>query len=161
MRSPTVATWTRPTPDRDETWTKPSYVPRPGQSPVVQPYERENQPLYTPSAPEFIPAERPEQQKEMPKGPDMPGERETPPLGQSGHVCVVRGFDGTLIPLTPTCHALLLCMHRQPVLKEGRLAVKQRANKQQACSWHWVATVYLCATVPAVVLLLPGCGAAV
>lgn len=72
-RSPTVATWTRPTPDRDETWTKPSYVPTPGQSPVIQPYRSDDQPLYTPSAPEFKPAELPEQQKEMPKGPNMPG----------------------------------------------------------------------------------------
>jgi hypothetical protein len=72
-RSQTVATWTRPTPDRDETWTKPSYVPTPGGSPVIQPYRTDDQPLYTPSAPEFKPAELPEQQKEMPKGPTMPG----------------------------------------------------------------------------------------
>jgi hypothetical protein len=41
---------------------------------VIQPYRRDDQPLYTPSAPEFKPAELPEQQKEMPKGPTMPGE---------------------------------------------------------------------------------------
>lgn len=67
--------WTRPTPDKDETWTRPSYVPTPGQSPVITPYRTDDQPLYTPSAPEFKPAEMPEQQKEMPKGPTMPGER--------------------------------------------------------------------------------------
>lgn len=72
-RSSTVATWTRPTPDKDETWTKPSYVPTPGQSPVITPYREDDRPLYTPSAPEFRPAELPEQQKEMPKGPEMPG----------------------------------------------------------------------------------------
>jgi hypothetical protein len=71
--TPVVATWTRPTPDRDETWTRPSYVPSPGQSPAFTPAPREDQPLYAPSRPEFQPAERPEQGKELPKGPDMPG----------------------------------------------------------------------------------------
>lgn len=69
-----VAVWTRPTPDKNEDWTRPSYIPTPGQSPVVQPYRRDDQPLYTPSTPEFIPAERPEQAPEMPKGPNMPGQ---------------------------------------------------------------------------------------
>lgn len=78
VRDPTVATWTRPTPDRDENWTKPSYVPTPGQSPVITPYRGDDQPLYTPSAPEFKPAEMPEQQKEMPKGPSMPERRPDP-----------------------------------------------------------------------------------
>jgi hypothetical protein len=48
-------------------------VPGPTQSPTITPYRRDDQPLYSPSAPEFKPAELPEQQKEMPKGPDMPG----------------------------------------------------------------------------------------
>eukprot|EP00882_Tetradesmus_deserticola_P019587 GHRQ01021092.1.p1 GENE.GHRQ01021092.1~~GHRQ01021092.1.p1 ORF type:complete len:245 (-),score=27.71 GHRQ01021092.1:347-1081(-) len=74
LRCPPAAVWTRPTPDRDEDFTRPSYVPTPGGSPVVQPY-REDQPLYAPSAPEFKPAEMPEQQKEMPKGPTMPGDQ--------------------------------------------------------------------------------------
>lgn len=69
-----VATWSRPTPDRNEEWTKPSYIPQPGQSPVVQPSRRDDQPLYAPSAPEFTPAERPEQGPEMPKGPTLPGQ---------------------------------------------------------------------------------------
>jgi hypothetical protein len=73
-----VAVWTRPTPDKNEDWTKPSYIPTPGQSPVVQPYRRDDQPLYTPSAPEFTPAERPEQAPEMPKGPNMPERRPDP-----------------------------------------------------------------------------------
>lgn len=40
---------------------------------MINPYRQDDQPLYTPSAPEFKPAELPEQQKEMPKGPTMPG----------------------------------------------------------------------------------------
>jgi hypothetical protein len=74
LRCPPAAVWTRPTPDRDEDFTRPSYIPQPGGSPVIQPYRRDDQPLYTPSTPEFKPAELPEQQKEMPKGPTMPGE---------------------------------------------------------------------------------------
>ncbi|KAF6263082.1 hypothetical protein COO60DRAFT_1699007 [Scenedesmus sp. NREL 46B-D3] len=77
LRCPPAAVWTRPTPDRDEDFTRPSYVPTPGGSPVVQPY-RDDQPLYTPSVPEFKPAELPEQQKEMPKGPTMPERRPDP-----------------------------------------------------------------------------------
>jgi hypothetical protein len=73
LRCPPAAVWTRPTPDKDEDFTRPSYVPTPGGSPVIQPFRRDDQPLYTPSAPEFKPAELPEQQKEMPKGPTMPG----------------------------------------------------------------------------------------
>jgi hypothetical protein len=73
LRCPPSAVWTRPTPDKDEDFTRPSYVPTPGGSPVIQPYRRDDQPLYTPSTPEFKPAELPEQQKEMPKGPTMPG----------------------------------------------------------------------------------------
>jgi hypothetical protein len=64
--------WTRPTPDRDETWVRPSYIPNPQQQPVIQPRE-EPRPLYAP-APEFKPAETPDKQKEMPEGPKMPGE---------------------------------------------------------------------------------------
>ncbi|WIA17920.1 hypothetical protein OEZ85_009414 [Tetradesmus obliquus] len=78
LRCPPAAVWTRPTPDRDENFTAPSYVPTPGGSPVINPYRQDDQPLYTPSAPEFKPAELPEQQKEMPKGPTMPERRPDP-----------------------------------------------------------------------------------
>lgn len=64
--------WTRPTPDRNEDWVKPSYVPQPQQQPLIQPRE-EPRPLYSPSAPEFRPAELPDKQTEMPEGPKMPG----------------------------------------------------------------------------------------
>lgn len=73
LRGGPAAVWTRPTPDRDEEFTRPSYVPSPGTTPVITPYRRDDQPLYTPGTPEFKPAELPEQQKEMPKGPSMPG----------------------------------------------------------------------------------------
>jgi hypothetical protein len=68
-----TATWSRPTPDRNEQWVKPSYIPAPNQAPVIQPRE-EPRPLYSP-APEFKPAENPDKQKEMPEAPKMPGER--------------------------------------------------------------------------------------
>jgi len=68
-----AAVWTRPTPDRNEDWIKPSYVPKPQQQPMIQPRE-EPRPLYSPSAPEFRPAEMPDKQGEMPEGPKMPGE---------------------------------------------------------------------------------------
>jgi hypothetical protein len=65
--------WTRPTPDRDADFIKPSYVPtRPSQAPAFEPYRREDQPLYAPSRPEFAPAEMPDKAKEMPEGPKMP-----------------------------------------------------------------------------------------
>lgn len=64
--------WTRPTPDRNEDWVKPSYIPAPQQQPLIQPRE-EPRPLYSPSAPEFKPAEMPDKQSEMPEGPKMPG----------------------------------------------------------------------------------------
>jgi hypothetical protein len=66
--------WTRPTPDRDESWVKPSYVPPPQQQPIIQPRE-EPRPLYAPAAPEFRPSEAPDKTTEMPEGPKMPGER--------------------------------------------------------------------------------------
>jgi hypothetical protein len=69
-----AAVWTRPTPDRNEDWVKPSYIPSPQQQPIFQPRE-EPRPLYTPSAPEFRPAEMPDKEKEMPEGPKMPGAR--------------------------------------------------------------------------------------
>ena len=67
-----VGVWTRPTPDKDDDFIKPSYVPT-RQEPFIQPYRREDQPLYSPAGPEFNPAELPEKQKEMPAGPKMPG----------------------------------------------------------------------------------------
>ncbi|GBF92835.1 hypothetical protein Rsub_05454 [Raphidocelis subcapitata] len=69
--------WTRPTPDRDENWVRPSYVPQPQQQPMIQPRE-EPRPLYTPSTPEFKPAELPDKQSEMPEGPKMPERRPDP-----------------------------------------------------------------------------------
>ncbi len=58
--------WTRPgAPNED--WVKPSYVPWPVYEP---PQPRDPQPLYAP-APEFRPAELPEQTKELPSGPKM------------------------------------------------------------------------------------------
>lgn len=70
-----TAVWTRPTPDRDENWTRPSYVPN---SPVYQPPLREEpRPLYSP-APEFKPAEQPDREREMPSGPKMPERRPDP-----------------------------------------------------------------------------------
>lgn len=60
-------------PDRDQDFIKPSYVPQPSQTPEMQPYrQREEGPLYAPSAPEFTPAERPDNTPEMPAGPKMP-----------------------------------------------------------------------------------------
>jgi len=67
-----VGVWTRPTPDKDDDFIKPSYVPTRPQEPFIQPYRREDQPLYSPSGPEFSPSELPEKQKEMPAGPKMP-----------------------------------------------------------------------------------------
>lgn len=68
-----AAVWTRPTPDRNEDWVKPSYIPPPQQAPVILPRE-EPRPLYAPAAPEFRPAETPDKQSEMPEAPKMPGE---------------------------------------------------------------------------------------
>lgn len=65
--------WTRPTPDRDADWIKPSYVPQPVQ-PSITP-GREQGPLYAPTTPEFRPAELPEQTKELPSGPKLPERR--------------------------------------------------------------------------------------
>lgn len=73
-----VAIWTRPTPDRNEDWVKPSYLPRPMEQPAIQPSRREAEPLYAPT-PEFRPAELPEQgNKELPAGPKMPERRPDP-----------------------------------------------------------------------------------
>lgn len=41
--------WTRPTPDRDADFIKPSYVPGPSQTPMVQPGRRESSPIYAPT----------------------------------------------------------------------------------------------------------------
>lgn len=76
-QTPTQATWSRPTPDRDQDWIKPSYVPGPRTQPDVPTFRPdEPRPLYAPPAPEFQPAERPESPaftpKEMPKMPDRP-----------------------------------------------------------------------------------------
>ncbi|KAI8471405.1 MAG: hypothetical protein J3K34DRAFT_417573 [Monoraphidium minutum] len=68
--------WTRPTPDRNEEWIKPSYMPKP-QQPSILPRE-EPRPLYSPAAPEFRPAEMPDKQSEMPEGPKMPERRPDP-----------------------------------------------------------------------------------
>ncbi|KIY98659.1 hypothetical protein MNEG_9303 [Monoraphidium neglectum] len=68
--------WTRPTPDRNEDWVKPSYIPQPQQQPGFAPRE-EPRPLYSP-APEFRPAEAPDKQTEMPEGPKMPERRPDP-----------------------------------------------------------------------------------
>lgn len=64
--------WTRPSPDKNDDFIKPSYVPRPSQEPVIQPYRREDAPLYAPTTPEFKPAELPGKPAEMPEAPKMP-----------------------------------------------------------------------------------------
>jgi hypothetical protein len=75
-----MAVWTRPTPDKDDDFIKPSYVPtRPSSEPVIQPYRRDDQPLYSPVPSEFRPAELPDKAKEMPDAPKMPGEEQLPP----------------------------------------------------------------------------------
>eukprot|EP00195_Chlamydomonas_chlamydogama_P004121 CAMPEP_0202920020 /NCGR_PEP_ID=MMETSP1392-20130828/76640_1 /ASSEMBLY_ACC=CAM_ASM_000868 /TAXON_ID=225041 /ORGANISM="Chlamydomonas chlamydogama, Strain SAG 11-48b" /LENGTH=101 /DNA_ID=CAMNT_0049613497 /DNA_START=245 /DNA_END=550 /DNA_ORIENTATION=+ len=74
-----MAIWTRPTPDRDADFVKPSYIPSPTTTPLYQPGRREeDRPLYTPAAPEFKPAELPEKAKELPSGPKMPERRPDP-----------------------------------------------------------------------------------
>eukprot|EP00879_Flechtneria_rotunda_P000570 GHRR01000677.1.p1 GENE.GHRR01000677.1~~GHRR01000677.1.p1 ORF type:complete len:132 (+),score=28.49 GHRR01000677.1:283-678(+) len=78
VQCPPMAVWTRPTPDKDENFTKPAYIPTPSQSPVVQPYWGDDRPLYAPTPNEFQQAEAPEQEKEMPKGPNMPERRPDP-----------------------------------------------------------------------------------
>ncbi len=66
------AVWTRPTPDRDTDWVKPSYIP----TPVAPDFpSRTDRPIYAPVTPEFRPAELPETPKEMPTGPKMPERR--------------------------------------------------------------------------------------
>ncbi|PNH04880.1 hypothetical protein TSOC_008908 [Tetrabaena socialis] len=67
-----TAVWTRPTPDRDQEWIKPSYVPQPLQ-PSINP-GRES-PIYAPVTPEFRPAELPETPKELPNSPKLPERR--------------------------------------------------------------------------------------
>lgn len=119
VHNPAVATWTRPTPDKDETWTKPSYVPTPGQSPVIQPYREDNQPLYTPSAPEFKPAEMPEQQKEMPKGPNMPG-----------RCCC---YADCVVPLLVTSTSVGAMLHHSSVAYRALHAVQNILAMQCAC----------------------------
>lgn len=52
-----VAVWTRPTPDRDADFIKPSYIPTPIQ-PSITP-GRQDSPIYAPVTPEFRPAELP------------------------------------------------------------------------------------------------------
>jgi hypothetical protein len=87
---PLEATWSRPTPDRDQDWVKPSYVPDRRTQPDLQPLFRpeEPRPLYAPAAPEFAPADRPEspaqyEPKEgMPKMPERP--RDPIPAGNPG-----------------------------------------------------------------------------
>ncbi|GLC40920.1 hypothetical protein PLESTB_000966700 [Pleodorina starrii] len=69
----TVAVWTRPTPDRDADFVKPSYIPRPVE-PSIQP-SREDRPIYAPVTPEFRPAELPETPKELPSAPKLPERR--------------------------------------------------------------------------------------
>ena len=73
----THAVWTRPSPNKDEEFIRPSYVPSPSQQPWVTPRREESGPLYTPP-PEFKPAELPDQYKEMPSGPKMPERRPDP-----------------------------------------------------------------------------------
>ncbi|GLI70305.1 hypothetical protein VaNZ11_015255 [Volvox africanus] len=68
-----VAVWTRPTPDRDADFVKPSYIPQPVQ-PSFTP-SREDRPLYAPISPEFRPAELPETPKELPNAPKLPERR--------------------------------------------------------------------------------------
>lgn len=85
---PTQNTWSRPTPDRDQDWIKPSYVPGPRTQPDFPTFRPdEPRPLYAPAAPEFSPAkERPESPafspKEMPKMPERP--RDPIPAGNPG-----------------------------------------------------------------------------
>ncbi|EFJ52863.1 hypothetical protein VOLCADRAFT_102817 [Volvox carteri f. nagariensis] len=68
-----AAVWTRPTPDRDADFVKPSYIPQPVQ-PSVTP-SREDRPIYAPITPEFRPAELPETPKELPSAPKLPERR--------------------------------------------------------------------------------------
>lgn len=72
-----VAVWTRPgQQDRDSDFVKPSYVPTPITQPSINPGREQT--VYTPSAPEFRPAELPDRAKEMPSGPKMPERRPDP-----------------------------------------------------------------------------------
>lgn len=84
---PAVAIWTRPTPDRDADFVKPSYLPTPGTTPLYQPGRREEgTPLYAPQPSEFRPAELPDRAKELPAGPKMPERRPDPiPAGTHAH----------------------------------------------------------------------------
>ncbi|PNW82094.1 hypothetical protein CHLRE_06g273550v5 [Chlamydomonas reinhardtii] len=68
-----VAVWTRPTPDRDADFIKPSYIPTPIQ-PSITP-GRQDSPIYAPVTPEFRPAELPETPKELPNAPRLPERR--------------------------------------------------------------------------------------
>eukprot|EP00798_Chlamydomonas_sp_ICE-L_P009991 gene9991-7872_t len=79
VRSVPVATWSRPSPSRDEEWIKPSYIPGPSTTPMYEPRRNndEARPLYNPT-PEFRPAELPDRNKEMPEGPKMPERRPDP-----------------------------------------------------------------------------------
>lgn len=85
---PAVAIWTRPTPDRDADFVKPSYLPTPGTTPLYQPGRREEgTPLYAPQPSEFRPAELPDRAKELPAGPKMPERRPDPiPAGMCMHM---------------------------------------------------------------------------
>lgn len=71
---PAQATWSRPTPDRDADFVKPSYVPL--QTPIYEP-RREEQTIYAP-IPEFKPSELPGKPGELPSGPKMPERRPDP-----------------------------------------------------------------------------------
>ncbi|KAJ9534299.1 hypothetical protein QJQ45_007035 [Haematococcus lacustris] len=68
-------TWSRPMPDRDADFVRPSYVPGPSTYPEMDPRrQQEVQPLYRPP-PEFKPAELPEKSADLPSGPTMPERR--------------------------------------------------------------------------------------
>ncbi|KAG2502067.1 hypothetical protein HYH03_000561 [Edaphochlamys debaryana] len=67
-----MAVWTRPTPDRDADFVRPSYIPQPVQ-PSINPGRE--QPIYAPVTPEFRPAELPENPKELPTAPRLPDRR--------------------------------------------------------------------------------------
>lgn len=72
-----VAVWTRPTPDRDQDFVKPSYIPGPLTQPSINPGREQT--IYMPSStPEFRPAELPDKAKELPSAPKMPERRPDP-----------------------------------------------------------------------------------
>lgn len=123
-----VAMWTRPTPDRNEDWVKPSYVPQPNQQPIIQPWRQdEGKPLYAPSGPEFAPAELPEKTKEMPEGPTMPG--------ACMHGCRVSGC-AHLSALLPCRAGNLMFCERLPCGLRAASGGQQRALSRTALLWR-------------------------